>query len=168
MKHSPKTARVIPGGHHDDRAKPLLITPASKYGAFTFSSGYIPRNLVDVLNSQRSESSNRPGGAIFIWGSATDELALYFIRGVSEDTNSRGHSVVNEIGSFKFSSSIGLARNDNNVSGPDVLVDNERRSGGAQNRVPNGRHTNAGNGQEHACQRNSTTQVTSNHRLDNT
>jgi len=56
------------------------------------------------------------------------ELAFRLIRSAGEDCNSRSHPAVNEIGGFKWSSSFGFARNDDNISAPDAVIDNEHPS----------------------------------------
>jgi len=54
---------------------------------------------------------------------------------------------VNEIGSFKYTGSIGFARNDYNVGEAVAFINNERPSGGPQNRMPSRKHRYADNRQ---------------------
>lgn len=124
---------MIGTGHYHDGAEPLFIAPARKYRAFILGAGYVPGNLLDIHNSQRLQLSNISGGLVFVWKTATGELSFNGIRGIGKDCDSRGHAAVNEIGSFKHSGSIGFARNDNNVSGPDAFINNERPPSGPQN-----------------------------------
>ena len=156
---------MIGSAHNHDRAEPLLIAPARKYRAFILSAGYVRGNLLDIHNPQRPQLSNISGGLIFVWHTATGELSFNGI-GVGKDCDSRGHAAVNETGSFKHCGSIAFARNDNNVSRPDALINNEHPPSGPQNRLSNRRHSNAGNDQQHGHQRESTSQPTSNHCLD--
>ena len=118
MKYSAEPARVIGIAHHYDGVKPLLIAPARKCRAFILGAGYICGNLLDIHNPQRPQLSNKSCGPIFVWDTPTSEFSFHGIRSVGEDCDSRGHAAVNEIGSFKYPSSIGFARNDDNAANP--------------------------------------------------
>ena len=159
---------MIGKGYHHDGAKPLLIAPPSKYRAFVLCARYVDGNLLDIHTRQRLQFSSVSGGPVFVWDTATGELSFRSIPSVGEDCDSAGHAAVNKIGSLKHSSSIGFAGNDDDVSGPDALIHNECPSGEPQNRMSYRRHSNAGNGQGHEHQHDSTSQPITNHCLDNT
>src|SRR5215469_13975422 len=85
-------------------------------------------NLLHAHKPQHPQFSDKSSSRIFIRCTAMGELAFRLIRSTGEDCNSRSHPAVNETGSFKWSSSFGFARNDDNISAPDAVIDNEHPS----------------------------------------
>ena len=152
--------------HH--RMKLVLIAPVNKCRTFILGAGYVCRDLLDVHKSQRVQFFNKPGSLITVGNTSAGELVFDGSASVGEDRDSRGHASVNEVGSFQYSCAIGFARNDNDVCGFDGFIDNESSPRGLQNRMSSRGYSNAENGQQHEYERDSTSQASRNHRLDDT
>jgi hypothetical protein len=100
--------------------------------------------LNDIRDAKRPQLANVLFGRILVRKSAADELMVFSTRRVRKNRNSRGDAALHEVCRFECTRASGIRRYDNDVCGRDRFVDDERPSGGSQNRLPNGGNSHDG------------------------
>jgi len=104
--------------------------------------------LLNVHDSQGLQFCNITGSLIWVLDTAAGELLYYSIPLVGEDCDSRGYAGVNKIGCFKVSCSGGFSGNNNNLSGFELVIDNERAPSSPKYRMSNRWHGKADNNKQ--------------------
>ena len=127
----------------------MLVAPWRKRLAFSFGSDVGSGDLHHIRHAKPSQLTNLPCSRIFVRESPADELVVFSTRRVGKDRNSRRDAALHEIGRFERPRTAGIKRYDDDVSGRDRFVDDERPSCSSQNRIPNGGKGNDGS----HCQR---------------
>jgi hypothetical protein len=122
----------------------MLVTPSWKHLAFTFGPCVGFGNLHDIRDAKRSQLASLLCGFILVRKPPADELMVFSTRRVGKNRNSRRDAALHEVRRFECTRAIGIKRYDDDVSGRDWFINDERPSCGSQNRLPNGGNSNDG------------------------
>jgi hypothetical protein len=144
IEHSPHSSRVVPSGHEHNGSEPMVVAPQRKHLSFTFGSNVSSGDLHDIRHAKPPQLANLPCARILVRELSADELVVFSTRRVGENGNARRDPALHEVCNFERPRAGGVERYDDDVSGRDRLVDDERPSCGSQNRLPNGGNSNDG------------------------
>jgi hypothetical protein len=138
IEHSPQSSRVVPSGHEHNRSELMLVAPWRKHLTFTFGSSVGSGDFYNIRHAKRRQLANLPCGRILVREPPADELVVFSTRRIGKNRNARRDAALHEVRRFERPRAAGIKRYDDDVSGRDRFVDDERPSCGSQNRLPNG------------------------------
>src|SRR6516164_11301162 len=118
--------------------EPMLVAPRRKQLGFTFGSNVASGDLQDIRHAKPPQLADLPCTRILVRQPPADELVVFSTRRAGKNRNSRRDAALHEIRSFERPRAAGTKRYDDDVSGRDRFVDDERPSCGSQNRLPSG------------------------------
>ncbi len=128
---------MVLGDHENNGPEFVLVTPCRKDLPFAFGSRFGSGNLLDILYAEPVSLANLPRACILVRKSPADKFEVFSARRIGEDRNSRRDAAFDEVGRFQRSRTAGIGGYDNDFGRPNRFVDDERRSCGSQNSLPN-------------------------------
>ncbi len=142
IEYAPQSSRVVPCGHKHNRSELMLITPGRKHLAFTLGADVGSGDFHDIRHAKPLQLANLPCARILIREPPADELMVFSTRRVGKNRNPRRDAALHEVRGFERPGTAGIGRYDDSIRRRNRLVDHERPSGGAQNRLPKGGNRN--------------------------